>query len=216
MKNKKKPNDTLTRILDSAEPLFARQGFDGTSTRQIAAGAGISIQTMHYHGKSKANLYLMVIRRAAAPSLEMVTQHIQHLMESSVWDEKVLKPAINAVIDDLFDILHANPNYARLYFRQYMEHKPELIDKEFENLAKHWTENIKALLGVKNGNGVDLPLVMLNLAWMYHGMFVNSEYISGFLGMDVDSPDYLNRLKTHAKNMTWQMIGGERPLGKTA
>ncbi|MCM3782336.1 TetR family transcriptional regulator [Neobacillus mesonae] len=47
--------DIKTRILLSAKKLFAKQGYDGTSVRQICdeAGANISLVSYHFGGKEK-------------------------------------------------------------------------------------------------------------------------------------------------------------------
>ena len=207
MKNKEKSAATIKRILDSAENLFAEKGFEGATTRLIARDAGISIQTMHYHCGNKANLYLTVLRRAAAPSLEMISRHVRELMESETVDEDHLEAAIDAVIEDLFDILHKNPNYGRLYVRQYLEQNKDLKQADFESFAGVWAAKGEEVVKARGMDDVDLPLVLLNLAWMYHGMFVNIPYMSSFMGMSTKDPAYLDRMKSHAKKVTKQMIG---------
>ena len=72
MADRKNARDTWERILESAETLFARQGFSGTSTRQIAAEAGVSIQTLQYHCGGKNNLYQKVLERTVIPDLRSV------------------------------------------------------------------------------------------------------------------------------------------------
>ncbi len=52
---------TRGRILDAARSVFAERGFDGASTREIAARAGVNISSLHYHWDSKETLYLAVI-----------------------------------------------------------------------------------------------------------------------------------------------------------
>ena len=45
------------RIIRAAAALFARNGFHGVTTRQIAAMAELNISTVHYHVGSKQDLY---------------------------------------------------------------------------------------------------------------------------------------------------------------
>ena len=55
---------TRRRILDAAGELFARHGYDGTSTEMIASGAGITVPGMYRHVNSKEELLLEVARRS--------------------------------------------------------------------------------------------------------------------------------------------------------
>lgn len=57
------PDATRARILDAAAVVFAREGFDGASTRAIAAEAGVNIATMAWHFGDKQGLYDAVLDR---------------------------------------------------------------------------------------------------------------------------------------------------------
>ncbi len=48
--------DTKTKILAVANELFARQGFDGVSIRDIAQTAEVNVASINYHFKNKLNL----------------------------------------------------------------------------------------------------------------------------------------------------------------
>ena len=49
-------NYTKERILDTAERLFAKQGYAATSLRGIIAEAGVNLAAVHYHFHSKEAL----------------------------------------------------------------------------------------------------------------------------------------------------------------
>jgi AcrR family transcriptional regulator len=49
-------------IVEAAKPLFARHGFAGTTTRQIARAAGVSEALLFQHFPSKAALYREILR----------------------------------------------------------------------------------------------------------------------------------------------------------
>jgi len=59
-----------TAILEAAVPLFASKGFDGVTTRELAAAAGVSEALLYKHFPSKEGLY------AAIPG------HLEHAAES--------------------------------------------------------------------------------------------------------------------------------------
>lgn len=57
-------NDTTkSKILEVASRLFAEQGLEGTSIREISREADVNLAAINYHFKSKENLYLEVFTR---------------------------------------------------------------------------------------------------------------------------------------------------------
>ena len=53
--------DTRTRILEAAFTVLSRQGYEGTSIKDIANEAGVAQGLIHYHYKSKQLLVLAVL-----------------------------------------------------------------------------------------------------------------------------------------------------------
>lgn len=58
---------TKDKILDTAERLFATNGFAATSLRAIIKEAGVNTASVHYHFGSKEGLIEAVMRRRAEP-----------------------------------------------------------------------------------------------------------------------------------------------------
>jgi len=58
--------DTRERILAAALATFSERGFDGASTRQIAARAGVNLGLLQYHFGSKQDLWRAAVERAFA------------------------------------------------------------------------------------------------------------------------------------------------------
>ncbi len=56
-------HDRRLQIMEAARELFARQGFEGTTTRQIAQGARVNEAIIFRHFPSKENLYWAIIDR---------------------------------------------------------------------------------------------------------------------------------------------------------
>jgi AcrR family transcriptional regulator len=63
-KSKDQP-DLRARILDAAEDLFARHGFYGVTTRQVAREAGVDVALTHYYFGAKRSLFDEVFLRRA-------------------------------------------------------------------------------------------------------------------------------------------------------
>ncbi|MCE0731210.1 TetR family transcriptional regulator [Halomonas sp. G15] len=60
-------NDTVTRILDTAEVLFAERGFAETSLRTITSKAKVNLAAVNYHFGSKKSLIQAVFARYLDP-----------------------------------------------------------------------------------------------------------------------------------------------------
>jgi len=56
--SEKAQDDTRQRLIQAAVSVFGSQGFEGASTRRIAALAGTNISSIAYHFGGKENLYL--------------------------------------------------------------------------------------------------------------------------------------------------------------
>ena len=67
--------DTVTRILDTAEVLFAERGFAETSLRNITSKAKVNLAAVNYHFGSKKSLIQAVFARYLDPFSERF--HIQ-------------------------------------------------------------------------------------------------------------------------------------------
>jgi len=59
--------DTKTRILNTAERLFAHDGFERTSLRDITREAGVNLAAVNYHFQSRDSLISAVIARRITP-----------------------------------------------------------------------------------------------------------------------------------------------------
>lgn len=61
----KRSLETRRRVFEAAEALFAERGFDGTSTRDIAARAEVTPALVLFHGQSKQALFESVVEARA-------------------------------------------------------------------------------------------------------------------------------------------------------
>ena len=69
--------DTRRRILETALDLFAAQGYEGASTRQIAEGAGVNLPAIQYYFGNKEGLYRAIIEDITADT----DRHMSALVE---------------------------------------------------------------------------------------------------------------------------------------
>src|SRR5262245_52314593 len=98
--------DTKTQILDAAEKLFAKQGFEATSLRAIIADAGVNLAAIHYHFRSKEGLVRAVLQRRFAPINEERIRQLEACQR---------KPRANAAqVEEILEAFLAPPLYLGL------------------------------------------------------------------------------------------------------
>ena len=64
--------DARERLLEAAVASFAARGFHGTTTRDIAAGAGMSPAALYVHHRSKEELLHQIAREGHLRTLALV------------------------------------------------------------------------------------------------------------------------------------------------
>lgn len=96
-------SDTKTRILDHAERLFAEQGFDGVSLREITGSAGVNLAAVNYHFQTKEALIEAVIERHVGPintrRLELLDQMEREAQSGPVPVERLIDAFIRPVVE---------------------------------------------------------------------------------------------------------------------
>ncbi len=96
------------KILNSAAQLFARQGYHGTSTREIARLADVSENTIFRHFDRKEDLFWTVLRTRCA-AVKLRRDVAEGMIEGHT--PEIVLPKI---IEFLSDILNYSPDLLRL------------------------------------------------------------------------------------------------------
>lgn len=79
-------DETINRILDAAEQLFAQKGFEGTSVREVTRLADVNVAAVHYHFGDKRQLLRAVTDRIVGPMNER-RAHMLDLAEAAASPE---------------------------------------------------------------------------------------------------------------------------------
>lgn len=137
-----KPIDRTTRMVDAAAQLFARQGYHGTSTREIAQLAGISENTLFRYFAAKEDLFWAAVRSRFG-ELELRNDLMNGLLVSE--DPQVVLPLILA---QLVDTALLKPELLRLLAIAFIE----LRWKAEEICTKYLTPCFSALSGYFEAN----------------------------------------------------------------
>jgi len=127
--------DRREQILNVATRLFARQGFQGTTTKQISERAKVNEAIIFRHFSSKDELYWAVIERkinSAAPS-ERLRERLDPSMEDSEVFSRVAAEILDRRAKDqtlsrllLFSVLE-NHRLSHRFFRTYAARYYELL-----------------------------------------------------------------------------------------
>jgi TetR/AcrR family transcriptional regulator len=106
-------HDGALRILETAENLFSRHGYDGTSINAVAEGAAVSKANVFHHFGSKDDLYLAVLRRAC----DISAAAMDTLLDGTgSFDERLKRYATRHL-----ETLQAQQAVSRLILREVLE-----------------------------------------------------------------------------------------------
>lgn len=107
----------IDNIYQEGARLFSRNGFEGTSLRDVASACGISMAAIHYHFTTKEELH------------NEITQFcFEEFIERIVAKQRKLRPALNkpsALIAAIFDAVLEDPTLFNL-----MQHDMRHLDED--------------------------------------------------------------------------------------
>jgi AcrR family transcriptional regulator len=182
------PASTKGRILVAAEAVFATKGFEGASTREIAAQAGVNISSLHYHWETKETLYSAVFESVCKQLIEISRDS---LLPTAARDESG-RSVRESSIGRFFDYFAANPNIPRLLLRRILENE-ELGDAvERDILFPPWKE-----FGGRSIRAVDAQTLMLTLHSSLLLFTLDSRQYRRVLGGHIADPEIARRVRAH-------------------
>ena len=189
---------TAQRVMDIAEDLFATQGYDGTSLREIAAGAGIKEPGLYNHFPGKQALYEAVLFRALNPMAQALSEHMDR---ASNLREYTDLPAI------ITDLLLEHPQMASLFQRALQGDSSsvgnQLMNAWLDKLFSQGLESLKRFSGDASLEQSDRTEEMratlaLNLIAMFNlttGYFLSQRAFASLAGGDLLEPQNIARQK---------------------
>jgi AcrR family transcriptional regulator len=118
-KVRESPGSTKARILASAQDVFAAKGFEGASTREIAARAEVNISSLHYHWESKETLYLAIFERIFQQLVDLLRDQV-----ATPQSDEDARAVIERAMGLVFDFFVDHPTIPKLLMRRMMETEP--------------------------------------------------------------------------------------------
>lgn len=165
MSNDKKKADKRELILNAAEALFSKHGYDGVTLRAIAKQAGVDVALANYHFGPKRDLFDAVLMRRA----QILNSWRLAALEKVIADASPGAPQVHDIIRSYFEPILTRPhvqeegwkNYYALI--AYVNNSPEwggkLMTQFFDPLIDRFIEALKLALP-------DVP--DKSIYWGYH------------------------------------------------
>ena len=183
---------TAERIMDAAEDLFSRHGYEGTTLRQIAKQAEIQEPGLYNHFAGKQALYEAVLHRALNPMAEALGAH---LSQASGLRDYTDLPSI------MTDLLLDHPQIAAL-FQQALQGERESVGNQLVRgwLDRLFKEGILSLgdLGSADEGDQDQAALAINVIAMFNlttGYFLAQRAFDTMAEGDLRSPENIARQK---------------------
>ncbi len=112
--------NTSERILSSSAGLFARFGYNGVSTRDIAIAAGVNEVTVYRHYPRKRDLYLAVL------DSELRRVHLQGDLLAEIAEAENVQTVVTRTFDLVAKTLKRQPELLRLVQFSALEFSDDL------------------------------------------------------------------------------------------
>jgi AcrR family transcriptional regulator len=167
-------SETRTRILKSALRLFARQGYDGTTTRDLAEAANVAEGTLFRHFPNKKAILIEV---ATQGWVEILTDLLTEL--SGMGSYK----AVAQVMRRRMLHLHENADMLRVCFMEAQFH-PDLQEHIQSEVIAKMTTVAEAFFQTAMDQGVYRQMDAKMVARVFLGMFA----IAGFSQSTIMAP----------------------------
>lgn len=166
---------TRTRILQAAQKLFASQGFDGTTTRDLAQAAGVAEGTLFRHFPNKKAILVEV---ATSGWVDILTDLLTELSEMGSYK------AVAQVMRRRMWNFHQNVDLMRVCFMEVQFH-PDLRDRIQSDVIGKMTDVAEAFFQTAMDKGIYRQTDAKLVAKVFLGMFA----IAGFSNNTLMEPD---------------------------
>ena len=157
---------TRNRILEAARRLFAKQGFDGTTTRDLAQAAGVAEGTLFRHFVNKKAILVEV---ATQGWVEILTDLLTELSEMGSYK------AVAQVMRNRMWNLQKNSDLMRVCFMEAQFH-PDLRDRVQSEVIDKMTDVAEAFFQTAMEKRIYRQMDPKLVARVFLGMFA----VAGF------------------------------------
>lgn len=160
--------DKKQHIMDTAESLFSKNGFDATSTREIAETAGVNVAMISYYFGSKENLLVSIIQRFS----HEIRNRIQAAYNLESCPSKRMRRITEAYLDYSFE----HPDPIMIAHRELGVSMRPSLQTTIQETYTHVREMVSSTLiqGQEQGlyRSVDISLLIQGIGSMVDSMTI--------------------------------------------
>jgi len=163
------PRANLDRILQAASDLFTTQGFHGTSTREIAAKAGVSLGNIYNYFGNKEELFVSLLE-AREKEYFRPDQPLIKALSSTAFPDNIEQLGFASR-----ETVEKFPAYILLIYVDVVEFKARHVAKLFANMRAGYAAALKASgakASLKVAPDIDPVAALMMVTWNYYNYFV--------------------------------------------
>ncbi|GHD30733.1 TetR/AcrR family transcriptional regulator [Halioglobus pacificus] len=192
---------TAQRLLDEAQILFASQGYDATSLRQIATAADIKEPGIYNHFAGKEALYEAVLNRALTPLANAMADSVSQAGDIRDYTDL---PAL------MTDLLWAHPEMAGL-FQQALQGDAEsagtrLMQRWLHALFEQGVDSLKVLGSLADTDKATLAINVLAIFNLTTGYFLSQRAFNMMANGSLNSAENVARQKALLRKVVRAML----------
>ncbi len=177
-------DDIQERILKAAQKLFARKGYGGTTTKDLAQKAGVAEGTLFRHFENKKAILVEVATRGWT---EILTDLLTELSEMASYK------AVAQVMRKRMLSLNSNADMLRVCFMEAQFH-PELRDRIQADVIDKMTDVAEAFFQTAMDRGEYRKMNPKIVARIFLGMFTVSGFSQTTMSADGGSPQDMKEM----------------------
>ena len=180
------------QLLDTAEDLFSKKGYGGTSVRDIAEAAGINTAMISYYFGSKEKLMEEIFERKSMNLLETV--------EKLLGDDN-LDPfqKMYALVDMFIENIMSRKTFHRILLCEQIINQSPIILQLVEKMKIRNAESMNNLirLGQKKGlfkKSIDIPMMTNTLVGTVSHLLISLDFYKKYHGLETMKDEDFERL----------------------
>ena len=181
-------------ILEAADQLFGRIGFDATSTREIAEASGVNKALIHYHFGNKDELFGAVLDRYYGD--------LNDALRGALSEPGSARERLARVLDVYLDFLADHPSFSRIVQREAAG------GRHLDRIVGHMTPLFATAVGLITstypaaaGGELAAPQLLLSFYGMVVSSFTYGPVLEKLSGVSFTSDEALEARKRHLRRM---------------
>jgi AcrR family transcriptional regulator len=197
--------DLRERLIEAARQLFARDGYDAASVRDITSRARANLGAITYHFGTKEALYHAVIERFATPIADTIAAIS---VERGVPLERLAK-AMRAFMDHIW----RHPEMPRLILRELASDRP--LPEPVARVIRRNVESFSRIIVEGQADGTIRPgephLIAMSVAGQPLFLALAGRAIREAIGTDPGDPAIRTLIAEHVISNMKQALAGPGP-----